>query len=124
MITVYHLNSDQFEQRVLLRGISIEKGYYTPVAKVDTQHIGTAFGLTRHPEPSGSWPDHKRVKAQEASHYRSSMVGDVLEHSDGCLYMVLGMGYKQVHWGDAGIKPYTAPCDVFSEEFLYEFDDE
>ena len=132
MITVYHLNFKQFERGVLITGVDVEREYYVPVAQVDTEHIGTAYGFTQH--TNKSWMKEERVtvlfdiehteKPSAAPVGRSSMVGDLLAYPDGRLYMVMGSGYKQVNWGDKGIRAYLELGDELTDEFLYESEDE
>lgn len=119
MITVYHLQFDLFKQGVLLTGVDLKQKHYTPVALVMTDHIGSAYGLTQHPDTKNSWTNHPEVSVLPAPPYRSSMVGDLLMNNTSELYMVLGVGYKRVTWGEMGIMPYFEIDDELSDEFLY-----
>ncbi|MGB3587348.1 MAG: hypothetical protein WBA23_12450, partial [Tunicatimonas sp.] len=119
MMTVYHLQYDLYRQGVLLSGLDLEPEHYTPVALVLTNHIGTAYGLTQHPEPRGSWPDYPEVSPLLTQPIRSSMVGDLLLNEVNELYIVLGTGYKRVRWGNQGIIPYLDAHDELSDNFLY-----
>lgn len=70
-----------------------EHGGYTLVAEVDTDHLEKAFQLTNH--ISWSWLKNQEVSPKtEAA--RSTMVGDLMEDSDGNFWLTANFGFAAI----------------------------
>ena len=116
MITVLHRNeiADAADPNFW-----VDPGAYYEVAQVDSDDLGKAYGLTNHIEKD--WTKNSRVAVVPgAPLYRSSSVGDILlRHSDGHMYLIMGVGYRKVQWGDSGFHPYLDPGDDLPEDLYY-----
>ena len=116
MITVLHLSFEKFQAGVLLNGFTLDQKDYFEAAQVRTDYIGEAYGATQHGRED--WTKNERVvAAANAPYHRSSMVGDILVRDD-MMYMVMGAGYKSVHWGNV-ITPYKDSGELLPEGVLY-----
>lgn len=120
MIEVFHLNDELFFNGKEIDSSSLDKryynaniglnperqsqavielfneGYYTLVAKVDTNELEHAWQQTNNIDDS--WTKNPNVEAM-IPESRSSKVGDVMKDSNGTYHIVASIGFTAVQEG-------------------------
>lgn len=86
--TPFLSNADQIQRAVADR----KAGHYRLVAEVATDDLDLAYQLTNSIDCSW-WENPGVVQHFEGEGCRSTSVGDVLEKSDGALYVVCTFGF-------------------------------
>ncbi|KAA5539658.1 hypothetical protein [Adhaeribacter rhizoryzae] len=97
MIEVLHrINYDP--NIVFENGLEVKHSDYEKVAEIDSDALADAWALTQNNDRD--WINNRHVKYfGKATDCRSTSIGDVFS-MNGCLEMVMPLGYVSFHWGD------------------------